>query len=122
MIKLASAYHIPVVTPSVPAKTLSEFVALLKSQPNNRPAALVRRRISPVKCSSCKLACRRRTCRTNAARVQDAERRQAAEDETFRRREGFAFRSIDPPPLKWSGLKYVFGIKEDRNAEEASQA
>jgi tripartite-type tricarboxylate transporter receptor subunit TctC len=34
VIKLASAYHILVVTPSVPAKTLSEFVALLKSQPN----------------------------------------------------------------------------------------
>jgi tripartite-type tricarboxylate transporter receptor subunit TctC len=34
VIKLASAYHILVVTPSVPAKTLPEFVALLKSQPN----------------------------------------------------------------------------------------
>jgi tripartite-type tricarboxylate transporter receptor subunit TctC len=34
VIKLASAYHILVVTPSVPAKSLPEFVALLKSQPN----------------------------------------------------------------------------------------
>ena len=34
MIKLASAYHVLVVTPSVPAKSLSEFVALLKSQPD----------------------------------------------------------------------------------------
>ena len=34
VIKLASAYHILVVTPSVPAKSLAEFVALLKSQPN----------------------------------------------------------------------------------------
>ena len=34
VIKLASAYHILVVTPSVPAKSLPEFVALLKSQPD----------------------------------------------------------------------------------------
>ncbi len=34
VIKLASAYHILVVTPSVPAKSLAEFVALLKSQPD----------------------------------------------------------------------------------------
>jgi tripartite-type tricarboxylate transporter receptor subunit TctC len=34
VIKLASAYHILVVNPSVPARSLSEFVALLKSQPN----------------------------------------------------------------------------------------
>ena len=34
VIKLASAHHILVVTPSVPAKSLPEFVALLKSRPN----------------------------------------------------------------------------------------
>jgi tripartite-type tricarboxylate transporter receptor subunit TctC len=34
VIKLASAYHILVVNPSVPARSLPEFVALLKSQPN----------------------------------------------------------------------------------------
>ena len=34
VIKLASAYHILVVTPSVPAKTLGEFVALLKREPD----------------------------------------------------------------------------------------
>jgi tripartite-type tricarboxylate transporter receptor subunit TctC len=34
VVKLASAYHILVVNPSVPARSLSEFVALLKSQPN----------------------------------------------------------------------------------------
>lgn len=34
VIKLAAAYHILVVTPSLPAKTLPEFVALLKSQPD----------------------------------------------------------------------------------------
>ena len=34
VIKLASAYHILVVDPSVPAKSLAEFVALLKSQPD----------------------------------------------------------------------------------------
>lgn len=34
VIKLASAYHVLVVHPSVQAKSLSEFVALLKSQPD----------------------------------------------------------------------------------------
>lgn len=34
VIKLASAYHILVVNPSVPADSLTEFVALLKSQPD----------------------------------------------------------------------------------------
>ncbi len=34
IIKLASAYHVLVVHPSVPAKSLAEFVALLKSQPD----------------------------------------------------------------------------------------
>jgi hypothetical protein len=28
----------------------------------------------------------------------------------------------DPPPLKWSDLRYVFGIKEDYNGKEAIQA
>jgi DNA invertase Pin-like site-specific DNA recombinase len=31
-------------------------------------------------------------------------------------------RSIDPPPLKWSDLRYVFDIKEDCNGKEAIQA
>jgi hypothetical protein len=30
--------------------------------------------------------------------------------------------TIDPPPLKWSDLKYVFDIKEDSNGKEAIQA
>jgi hypothetical protein len=30
--------------------------------------------------------------------------------------------SVDPPPLKWSDLRYVFGIKEDCNGKEAIQA
>ena len=34
VIKLATAYHVLVVNPSVPAKSLTELVALLKSQPN----------------------------------------------------------------------------------------
>jgi tripartite-type tricarboxylate transporter receptor subunit TctC len=34
IVRLASAYHVLVVHPSVPAKSLSEFVALLKSQPD----------------------------------------------------------------------------------------
>jgi tripartite-type tricarboxylate transporter receptor subunit TctC len=34
VVKLASAHHILVVNPSVPAKSLSEFVALLKRQPD----------------------------------------------------------------------------------------
>jgi tripartite-type tricarboxylate transporter receptor subunit TctC len=35
VIKLATTYHVLVVNPSVPARSLSEFVALLKRQPNN---------------------------------------------------------------------------------------
>jgi tripartite-type tricarboxylate transporter receptor subunit TctC len=34
VIKLASAYHVLVVHPAVPAKSLGEFVALLKDQPD----------------------------------------------------------------------------------------
>jgi hypothetical protein len=30
--------------------------------------------------------------------------------------------SDDPPPLKWSDLRYVFDIKEDCNGKEAIQA
>jgi hypothetical protein len=30
--------------------------------------------------------------------------------------------STDPPPLKWSDLRYVFDIKEDCNGKEAIQA
>ena len=40
-------------------------------------------------------------------------------------RKGVAFvspRVFDPPSLKWSDLKYDFGIKEDRYAEETLQA
>jgi hypothetical protein len=29
---------------------------------------------------------------------------------------------IDPPPLKWSDLRYVFDIQEDCNGKEAIQA
>src|SRR5262249_29502743 len=30
--------------------------------------------------------------------------------------------SADPPPLKWSDLRYVFDIQEDCNGKEAIQA
>ena|SRR5438046_1117581 len=30
--------------------------------------------------------------------------------------------TTDPPPLKWSDLRYVFDIKEDCNGKEAIQA
>ena len=46
----------------------------------------------------------------------------------FRSMGGFACacfpldRSGDPPPLKWSGLRYVFDIQEDCNGKEAIQA
>ena len=30
--------------------------------------------------------------------------------------------TFDPPPLKWSDLRYVFDIKEDCNGKEAIQA
>ena len=29
--------------------------------------------------------------------------------------------TADPPPLKWSDLRYVFDIKEDCNGKEAIQ-
>jgi hypothetical protein len=32
------------------------------------------------------------------------------------------FLDCDPPPLKWSDLRYVFDIKEDCNGKEAIQA
>src|SRR6516164_8442456 len=32
------------------------------------------------------------------------------------------FGSTDPPPLKWSDLRYVFDIQEDCNGKEAIQA
>ena len=31
-------------------------------------------------------------------------------------------RRSDPPPLKWSDLRYVFDIQEDCNGKEAIQA
>ncbi len=30
--------------------------------------------------------------------------------------------ATDPPPMKWSDLRYVSDIKEDSNAKEAIQA
>jgi len=30
--------------------------------------------------------------------------------------------AVDPPPLKWSDLRYVFDIQEDCNGKEAIQA
>ena len=35
---------------------------------------------------------------------------------------GESDREGDPPPLKWSDLRYVFDIKEDCNGKEAIQA
>jgi hypothetical protein len=35
---------------------------------------------------------------------------------------GIAIGPDDPPPLKWSDLRYVFDIKEDCNGKEAIQA
>jgi hypothetical protein len=43
----------------------------------------------------------------------------AGDANTLRRH---ALLSLDPPPLKWSDLRYVFDIKEDRNGKEAIQA
>ena len=34
----------------------------------------------------------------------------------------FDVKEGDPPPLKWSDLRYVFDIKEDCNGKEAIQA
>jgi len=36
--------------------------------------------------------------------------------------EGHELDGNDPPPLKWSDLRYVFDIKEDCNGKEAIQA
>jgi len=44
----------------------------------------------------------------------DARDREAAE--AIRRTK------LDPPPLKWSDLRYVFDIQEDCNGKEAIQA
>jgi len=38
------------------------------------------------------------------------------------RRHGARPGLCDPPPLKWSDLKYVFGIKEDCYGEETVRA
>src|SRR4029450_10510795 len=35
---------------------------------------------------------------------------------------GYPLAYLDPPTLKWSDLRYVFDIKEDRNGKEAIQA
>jgi len=35
---------------------------------------------------------------------------------------GSDLRRTDPPPLKWSDLRYVFDIQEDCNGKEAIQA
>ena len=44
-------------------------------------------------------------------------------DPETRRLMGVAFEMArDPPPLKWSDLRYVFDIKEDCNGKEAIQA
>ena len=44
--------------------------------------------------------------------------------QTVRAVAGFLQRAAkhDPPPLKWSDLRYVFDIKEDCNGKEAIQA
>ena len=34
----------------------------------------------------------------------------------------FFILGVDPPPLKWSDLRYVFDIQEDCNGKEAIQA
>jgi hypothetical protein len=39
-----------------------------------------------------------------------------------RARRAYYARLRDPPPLKWSDLRYVFDIKEDCNGKEAIQA
>src|SRR5262249_10296594 len=46
-------------------------------------------------------------------RYQGVTRRKQSHDQLSR---------TDPPPLKWSDLRYVFDIKEDCNGKEAIQA
>jgi len=38
------------------------------------------------------------------------------------KRANVLFLALDPPPLKWSDLRYVFDIQEDCNGKEAIQA
>ena len=40
----------------------------------------------------------------------------------LKKNESAAAGNGDPPPLKWSDLRYVFDIKEDCNGKEATQA
>jgi hypothetical protein len=39
-----------------------------------------------------------------------------------RAQQGRSLLAGDPPPLKWSDLRYVFDIQEDCNGKEAIQA
>jgi tripartite-type tricarboxylate transporter receptor subunit TctC len=58
VIKLASAYHVLVVNPSVPANSLPELVALLKRQPDKLTFSSggFGPPTSPARCSNCKQA------------------------------------------------------------------
>ena len=44
------------------------------------------------------------------------------DDERIKAGRQVAVVDADPPPLKWSDLRYVFDIQEDCNGKEAIQA
>jgi hypothetical protein len=46
----------------------------------------------------------------------------SSEATTMKAKSAIITAAFDPPPLKWSDLRYVFDVKEDRNGKEAIQA
>jgi len=64
VIRLSASYNVLVVTPSLPAHSIADLVALIKASLTSSrfpPAAPAHRRISPASCSSCRTACARPT-------------------------------------------------------------
>jgi putative transposase len=55
-------------------------------------------------------------------KTEQVKRLKDLELENSRLRKAVSDLTLDPPPLKWSDLRYVFDIKEDCNGKEAIQA
>lgn len=71
VIKISTSYNVLVVNPSVPAKSVSDLVALVKEKPDKltfSSGGFGTPLISSEKCSSCRLEPVRRTCRTTSFR------------------------------------------------------
>ena len=75
VIRIGTGYNVLVVNPSVPAHSVAELVALLKSDPGKltfSSGGFGTPRICSARCSSCRPACVRRTCRTCSFRRRSA--------------------------------------------------